>query len=356
MIRDLLVNKTKDEKAQIKAKEIAKISSIPKHKRKDGYFDGNIEIEGIKEIDGGIEYFARAWDKTNKPIGFGKDGSVEWERFRVFNSPVLVLDPLGDIQKEITTLDGDVVQLKFKEDPQEALLLDLTHTINKIGKDGNKIKKGKRGNTTSTIYSTGQGGYIFGPANATWATAHDATSGTVQNETDDIYAGDRNTGSGHQLRRGYQVYNTSSIGSDTISSVTQSLYAFIVTDNDNDSEAYINIVNFSPDDDTSVVGADFNNFGTTKYASDVDITGISTSAYTDFSFNATGIAAINTSGRTSVGIREGHDIEDTPTTLSSGQAERVYFYGSEEVGTSLDPKLTIEHAAAATFTPKTIIF
>src|SRR3990167_8130850 len=42
----------------------------------------NIEINGQH----GIELFARAWRGTQQ-LGFGSDGSVEIERFRIFNPP-----------------------------------------------------------------------------------------------------------------------------------------------------------------------------------------------------------------------------------------------------------------------------
>src|SRR3989344_2016473 len=50
------------------------------------------EIQSVQKIEGGIEILARAW-KDGKQLGFGKDGSVEIERFKIFNPPILVDDP-----------------------------------------------------------------------------------------------------------------------------------------------------------------------------------------------------------------------------------------------------------------------
>ena len=57
-----------------------------------------LEIEIVKTnlIEGGIEVFARAWRDGNQ-IGFGADGSVDVERFKVFNPPILVLDEQGPL-------------------------------------------------------------------------------------------------------------------------------------------------------------------------------------------------------------------------------------------------------------------
>ena len=91
-IEKVLKDKTSVEKIKIKSEELAKVS-IGKFKKNDL----DIEIIGdIKEIDGGIELFAKAW-KDGKQLGFGKDGSVEIERFRFFNPPFLVGDVNGDI-------------------------------------------------------------------------------------------------------------------------------------------------------------------------------------------------------------------------------------------------------------------
>src|SRR3990167_1737916 len=94
---NILQNKNSKEKSQIKSLEIAKL----KH---SGVYNGiqhgtKIEIIGeVKaiEINGqhGIELFARAWRGTQQ-LGFGSDGSVEIERFRIFNPPILVDDPNG---------------------------------------------------------------------------------------------------------------------------------------------------------------------------------------------------------------------------------------------------------------------
>jgi hypothetical protein len=92
-----LTNKTPKEKANLKGREIAKIKKLARTKRKG--FD--IEIVKTKAIEGGVEVFIKAW-KDGKQVGFGKDGTVEIERVRLFNPPILVADKSGDVVREWT--------------------------------------------------------------------------------------------------------------------------------------------------------------------------------------------------------------------------------------------------------------
>src|SRR5687767_6458106 len=76
------------ERANHKAKELAKL--VFSGRQRAGDFE--VEIHDLKEIPGGIEYYARAWVANDGQVGFGRDGSVDLERFRVFNHPIMVPD------------------------------------------------------------------------------------------------------------------------------------------------------------------------------------------------------------------------------------------------------------------------
>src|SRR3989304_1790351 len=150
--------------------------------------DIDIEIISSKAIEGGVEIMARAWNgakpiplytsalgsdikkfgleskfyaayqilglpapvlndneqykfqtgeiSPNKPIGFGKDGSVETERFRFYNPPIMVDDPAGIIIRESTDMEGKITQRRLREDPAQAIKESLAHTIKVTGQDG----------------------------------------------------------------------------------------------------------------------------------------------------------------------------------------------------------------------------
>jgi len=91
-IVDMLVGKTSAEKADIKAEQITIAAETGLFER-ESYL---VDLSNIALIDGGYEVLIQAW-KSGEPVGFGADGSVEIERIRVFNPPVLVPDTAGAI-------------------------------------------------------------------------------------------------------------------------------------------------------------------------------------------------------------------------------------------------------------------
>ena len=122
----LLLDKPADERATMKGLEIAKIGAIEHTKR--AHYD--IEIVSMKSIPEGVEVLARAWGE-NGQIGFGRDGSIDIERFRFINPPVLIDDPNGNIVR--TSVDSrtlETIERRLREDPKEALLQSLEHVIN----------------------------------------------------------------------------------------------------------------------------------------------------------------------------------------------------------------------------------
>lgn len=159
-IKHRLAGMSAKERANIKAAEIAKGNPIGVYQ--DATYGLRIEIQSISKIEGGVEIFARAW-RGSAQLGFGEDGSVEWERFRIFNPPILVDDPAGDIVREWTDDAGVLKQRTLREDPIAATREHLAHSISVIGKGGTGIIKGKRGNTT----------YVFCPDAHTESTSVD---------------------------------------------------------------------------------------------------------------------------------------------------------------------------------------
>ena len=79
------------------------------------------------------------------------------------------------------------------------------------------------------------------------------------------------------------------------------------------------------------------------------------SQYNDITLNATGISWISVDGITKLGIRAQDDCTDDYFGLNK-HANGKRYYGAEQSGTSLDPKLSVTHAVAVTFTPRVIMF
>jgi len=344
MIKDLLLNKTSQEKSQIKSLEIAKL----KH---SGIYDSSqygvkIEIIGeVKaiEVNGQhcIELFARAWRGTQQ-LGFGADGSVEIERFRIFNPPILVDDPSGTIIREWTDeVTGEIKQRKLREDPIEATRQVISHNAKIVGKDNGKIVIGKVGNTTSTFYPS-LDGWVERDFEATYADAHDATSGEYSNYTEASFTWaslqNRSGTPDFSISRSFFLFDTSALSDTaTISSATLSIVFFNVTDtNGNDS---LSIVSSNPASNTSLVNDDFDQLGTTKFATDKTLASLSEDAYANFALNATGISAISKTSITKFGLRNANDISNiAPTGVGNNG---VYARGSETAGTTSDPTLVV---------------
>jgi len=207
--------------------------------------------------------------------------------------------------------------------------------------------------TTSTFYpdpdteSTSVDGYVWRNDVAQgWAAIHDAASGT--SAADDLSAINvsisTNTTSGQwdRMGRGFILFDTSSItDTDVVSSATFSI------DGDGGTDAFDQsgcVVDSSPASNTSLSVNDYDNIGTTLYANCLDLGSWSTAAYNDFSLNATGMAAISTTGVTKFGWRLSSDRENSEPTWASDTSADASPHSADVAGTSIDPKLVVEHA------------
>ena len=345
-IEKVLKDKTTKEKIKIKSVELSKVKlgKYTKDKLK-------IEIIGdIKEIEGGIELFAKAW-KDGKQLGFGKDGTVEIERFRFFNPPVLVDDENGDIIREWTIEDEDTKEIitkyrKLKYDPDEVIKQILKETILLVGKDGKNIIVGKVGNTTSTFYSTTDDGYVRSN-NYSWSTLR-AGSGVIGSKTgesgDDFHCSDWY--SDIAVFRFHGVFETSALGGDTIDSATLSTYwSSLAVGNFTSHNGWQATV-------SSLAGANvdawWDSYTSALSACSNEVRLGTTAGYIDFPLTATGLTKIEKSSDTYMGITSYWDIVNTDPNQSGGVKNdhgRLYFADYDGAGTTSDPKLVVEHSA-----------
>ena len=186
-------------------------------------------------------------------------------------------------------------------------------------------------------------GYITCNAScgATFAAARAASVGNNSNDTDTtVYAYTYTTPILARSAMLFDATATTFLGS--IDSVTLQLYSVSKINNDNDGDDTVVVVSSNPASNTSLVTADYNDFGATAYATAVDITGITTGAYNTFTFNATGRATIS-AAILKYGIVEGHDF----TGNAPAGTNEAAFSSADTTGTSQDPVLTVTHTAAA---------
>lgn len=359
-IADKLVNVSATKKATIKGAEIAKLGKqIPIQRSKY-----KIEIVDMKSIEGGVEVYARAWDK-NGQIGFGADGTIDIERFVIINPPVLVDDPDGDIVRTwVDEMTNETKTRKLRENVREAILQSLEHTIfvkqQKFGSE--RIQAGKVGNTTTTVYpQAGSGGdniTMDGEAsatnaNTTWATII-AQAGNVSNATEPEFGGyflnkkSGDAGSWTAVQKGFFNFDTSTIGTDTISSAIISFCpTYISNDAGLDSNALdMHIVAGNTASNNTIANTDFSAAGTTSFG-ELQFADAGTGAYEDITLNASGITAINGSGVTKYATTAECTFSSTnPTNNGTSANSRIYVYHADQTGTTNDPKLVVEHSEA----------
>jgi len=205
---------------------------------------------------------------------------------------------------------------------------------------------------TNTTYSGVGDGYVNSVFTYIWANSHDATDGTA------VYNGDVRVGSRvdsgffgtDTIHRAFLPFDTSAIEDIAIiSSATLNIKGYSKADEDNDGNDFITVVQTTQASNIQLDAADYNECGATTTPMEgidvgerKDITSISTTAYTVFNLNSTGINWISKSDYTKLGIREGHDILNI--AVNDDTNDNVYFYASEQASTTEDPYLEIAYS------------
>ncbi len=143
------------------------------------------------------------------------------------------------------------------------------------------------------------------------------------------------------MARGIFLFDTSSIPDNAIKeSATFSLYVTSVSDNFSQK---IGIVTSTPASNTALANGDYGNLATTRQATDIDLTDLNTSAYNDFTLNATGLASISLTSITKFGTRMSGDIDNSEPSGATATAQ-VVIYFADQTGTSTDPKLVVTYS------------
>lgn len=352
-VLDQLPQKTGKERAEIKAEVVSRLATADIFQ--DPTYGYDIQIVSTTPLEkDGVEILARAW-KNGKPIGFGKDGTIETERFRIYNPPLLVDDPLGDIIQSWTDeIDGIQYERRLRYDPKEALHRTIAHNIHVTGTLKATPVPGTIGHTVSTFYpdanpeTSSVDGYTYDSGSGGYASVHDNTTAddATDTGTSQTLRNNFTGGTSYEILRMIFVFNTASIpDSDTINSATLSLYPSAAGSTANSDSVVI--VSSAPASNTALATGDYDSYGTTAFATAIAMGSWSTGAYKNFALNASGISQISKTATSPFGARTEKDRANTTPTGSNTAG--VYF--AEQAGTSNDPKLVVDHSAAAVSTP-----
>lgn len=189
-----------------------------------------------------------------------------------------------------------------------------------------------------------------------WATIRAAADGHTRNVDSAInpywrfrYDGAANTW--NQLTRSFFLFDTSPIGPNaTISSAVLSLRMETLND-PNAWAGTTDIYESSPAASTILDTPDYDQVGSTSQTgSPKTWASLSTTAYTDFTFNATGRGNINSTGISKFGCRNAnYDVGGTTPADGStvNQQHLCQGYYADAAGTANDPRLVVDYTTSA---------
>lgn len=364
-IKEQIEGKTEDEQHTIVADEFQKSWDLPKQRMTAQHADYEIEVTKIEKTSDGIAVFAKAWTPDGKQLGFGKDGTVEIERFLFHDPSYLVQD--GTSFEVTDPLNGySHFEKNYKEDPKQFIMDILSLTIaDKQEKfiDSN-IKIGKIGNTTSIFWPDEQGapsqssvdGRIFAVvANQTWTDKrNEAGTGASPSATSNICIfidEDTTEDKWDAMYRCVFLFDTAPLpDSEDVSAVSFSarLNAAPIDTYTSAPREYT-FVTSNPASDITLVGSDYAiaKWGTTELTDTrVDISALSNQGWATTTMNSAGISNVSKTATSSFSIRMDLDFDDASDSWEGNKEAGVNFYQADSGGSSTanSPRLTVEHA------------
>lgn len=195
---------------------------------------------------------------------------------------------------------------------------------------------------------------------STLATIRGVATGSAVSDGTLIFAGIKASGTSNQfaeLYRCYFLFDSSALpDTDEISSAVVNLKRSTNATLNALGDTEMDIVASTPAANTDLISNDYAAVGSTVFAS-VNTSTITAEAYYDWTLNASGIAAVSKTGVSKFALRIDWDTDNSFTgSWSSGAYTGIYPTAAEtNSGTTSDPKLTVTHAAAATFVPRAVV-
>lgn len=175
-----------------------------------------------------------------------------------------------------------------------------------------------------------------------WASVRSAATGTdfADNGTSSFLSRCLNNDTEYSIRRTFFLFDTSSLtAAANVSAAVLSIYVTAVSA----SSAYnTRLVTTTPASNTALAIEDYDQVGSTAQATDVASGSVTTSAYNDWTLNATGLSNVSKTSITKFGFRDvEHDIDGTaPTSL---QDFRITGRMADFADVTSDPKLVVTY-------------
>jgi len=197
------------------------------------------------------------------------------------------------------------------------------------------------------------------PTNNSWASFQNgAGTASVYNSTSLLARITSGSSAWVVFHRSQMVYDTSAIGTDDITAAKWECVARGTSAVD-DYTASVTLCASDPANDHYSVAADYADIGGTKYSADLAIASQThdNTTYTTFTMISAGIAAINKTGITKLGIILKEDFDDDEPSEANvlyDQSSWNCWSTDETESGERRPRLVVTHASA--FTPKAIMF
>lgn len=194
---------------------------------------------------------------------------------------------------------------------------------------------------TLTAYATSGDGLVRNNGSSAWSTLRNAASGTVASQFNPTQVYNDGTSADKYIDRAILCFDLSSLPPNAIiSAATLSVYGQAVASG---AGGAVGITSASPASTTTLATSDFDDVGSTEYATRINFAALGTGAYTNFALNAAGLAYLATKLGTTAGfaLRGSFDLDNSApgTTVYS----QFSFNTTDASGTSQDPKLTVTY-------------
>lgn len=201
---------------------------------------------------------------------------------------------------------------------------------------------------------------------STWATIYNAAGNAADDtgaSTLDILIQEDVANPGtlwQRFRRAFTLFDTSPLpDSVVVTSAVLSVFGATKTNtmNCSDAQAGWAVTSGTPTSNTAIVAGDYalSHFGSTRFVdADVVYSAFSTSAYNNMTLNASGRAAISTTGISKFGHRLTADLDNAvPAGITRGVSLfcRLEAKQADTAGTSSDPMLTVNYESAVPIPP-----
>lgn len=213
-----------------------------------------------------------------------------------------------------------------------------------------------------TIYSAAGDGIIrnaaTGSTQGSWTTLIGAATGTVVDATTAtqvmVMADNGSFADGKQYcDRQFYAFDTSTTNIPSGAVILSAKLGVYLTTITSTAGGSVNVFSASQASTSTLALGDFGSVGSTAYATAINFAALTLNAYNEWTLNATGLAALNTSGYTKLCLRSSFDSGGTVPT--SGQRSEIDGRNSEFTGTSSDPYLIVTYAFAKTFTADMVV-